>query len=97
MNFSRSGFPSIEVTQMSISQSVECPLTTKDTVILAGNLANNNGRGSGHVTVTGRRLTSHTSWIEVGILGSQVDILGSGRGRYMGQVEVSIYGSGRGR
>ena len=59
--------PHIEVSSMSISQSVECPLTVKDTAILSGNLSTQNGNGSGNISGTMRRLTSHNGWVEAEI------------------------------
>jgi len=49
-------FPSIEVSGMSMSQSIEAPLTTRDTAVLNGTLNLSNGVGSGAFIVTGRRL-----------------------------------------
>lgn len=51
-----SSFPSIEVSGMSMSQSIEAPLTTRDTAVLNGTLSLSNGVGSGAFIVTGRRL-----------------------------------------
>ena len=64
MFFSRL-LPNIEINEMSISQSVECPLTTKDTAVIAGNLTSHNGTGSGTITVSLRRILSHSGWAEV--------------------------------
>ena len=50
---------------MNISQSVECPLTGRDTAVLSGNLSAHNGNGSGTVTGTFRRVLSHKGWAEV--------------------------------
>lgn len=50
---------------MSISQSVECPLTLKDTLIIGGSLQARNGTGSGAFLATWRRLTSDKGWMEV--------------------------------
>ncbi|KAK2157929.1 hypothetical protein LSH36_181g03013 [Paralvinella palmiformis] len=60
-----SSLPNIEINEISISQSIECPLTTKNTAIIAGNLASRNGRGQGQISVTGRRLVSDNGWAEV--------------------------------
>ena len=62
---------SVEVSNMSIFQSVECPLTVKDTVIIGGNLQTRNGNGSGAFLATWRRLTSDKGWMEVGVDGSK--------------------------
>lgn len=49
---------------MSISQSIECPLTTRDTVTLSGNMSTQNGNGSGNFQVSGRRLVNK-GWFEL--------------------------------
>lgn len=40
-------FPSIEVSGMSISQSIDAPMTTRDTVTMSGSLSSHNGVGNG--------------------------------------------------
>ena len=50
---------------MGITQSVEAPLTNRDSVFLSGNLGNQNGVGSGSISTTYRRLTSDRGWTEV--------------------------------
>lgn len=59
-----SDFPQIEVSSMSITQQVEAPLSTRDTVIMNGNMMSSNGNGSGSFTVSGRRLLNR-SWLEL--------------------------------
>lgn len=39
------GLPSIEVSGMSFVQSIEAPVTTRDTLIMSGNLSTHNGTG----------------------------------------------------
>ncbi|ESO92056.1 hypothetical protein LOTGIDRAFT_217203 [Lottia gigantea] len=56
---------SIDISGMSVSQSVECPLTVKDTVIIGGELSTHNGTGDGIFVTTWRRLTSDKSWAEL--------------------------------
>ncbi|KAL9971144.1 hypothetical protein ACROYT_G023633 [Oculina patagonica] len=63
-SFNERFLPNIEVSSMSISQSIEAPLTRKDTLTLAGSLDIKNGNGSGSVSVSARRTLSHTSWGE---------------------------------
>lgn len=62
------GLPHIEISGMSLSQSIEAPLTTKDTAILSGNLASHNGNGNGGINCSIRRITSERGWgeLEVG-------------------------------
>lgn len=58
--------PSVEVSSMGISQSIECPLTTRDTITMSGNLNSANGNGSGNFLVSGRRLVNK-GWFEVDV------------------------------
>jgi len=57
--------PNIELSSLSISQSVDCPLTTADTATLMGNLATQNGTGGGSVGLNLRRILDEKSWSEV--------------------------------
>ncbi|XP_036388244.1 dnaJ homolog subfamily C member 11 [Megalops cyprinoides] len=59
------GFPQIEINKMHISQSIEAPLTTKDTAVLSGSLSTHNGNGGGSINVALRRVTSAKGWGEV--------------------------------
>ena len=63
--FSDSPMPHPEISSMSISQSVECPLTTQHTAVIAGSLASQNGTGHGTIMASVRRIMSHRSWAEV--------------------------------
>ncbi|CAH3016204.1 unnamed protein product [Porites evermanni] len=56
--------PNIEVNSMSISQSIEAPLTRTDTLTLAGSLKIKNGNGTGSVSLSERRILSHKAWGE---------------------------------
>lgn len=51
---------------MTISQSIECPLTTRDTITMSGNLSSQNGNGSGSFLLSGRRLVNK-GWFEVDV------------------------------
>lgn len=62
--FSSSFLPNVEVSSMTISQSIEAPLTRTDTLTLAGSLKIENGNGSGNVSVSTRRVFSHRVWGE---------------------------------
>ncbi|XP_055630743.1 dnaJ homolog subfamily C member 11 [Toxorhynchites rutilus septentrionalis] len=57
-------FPAIEVSGMSMSQSIEAPMSRTDTVMLAGNLHLQNGVGGGNFMLSGRRLINK-GWFEV--------------------------------
>lgn len=41
----RSPFPIIEVSAMSLTQSIEAPLTLRDTILMGGYLNTHNGTG----------------------------------------------------
>ncbi|XP_037088730.1 dnaJ homolog subfamily C member 11-like [Pollicipes pollicipes] len=57
-------FPLIEVGGMSFNQSIEAPLTVKDTATMSGQLSTSNGTGQGQVSCSVRRLLSERSWAE---------------------------------
>lgn len=61
------GLPHIEISGMSINQSIEAPLTSKDTAVFSGNLASHNGNGSGGINCSVRRITSEKGWGELEI------------------------------
>lgn len=52
---------------MSFSQSVEAPLTLKDTATLYGQLGTHNGTGTGSVNIAARRLISSKGWVELDV------------------------------
>ena len=52
---------------MSISQSIEAPLTLRDTVTMYGQLDTQNGTGVGTVNVSAKRTISSKSWMEFDI------------------------------
>ncbi|GAB6019049.1 hypothetical protein CHUAL_000676 [Chamberlinius hualienensis] len=62
-----SQLPQLEVSGMTINQSIEAPLTTQDTLTLGGQLQSHNGNGSGTVNCSWRRILSAKSWTEVDI------------------------------
>uniref|UniRef100_A0A8C5D8R5 J domain-containing protein n=1 Tax=Gouania willdenowi TaxID=441366 RepID=A0A8C5D8R5_GOUWI len=59
------GVPHVEINKMHISQSIEAPLTTRDTAILSGSLSTHNGTGGGTINLALRRVTSAKGWGEV--------------------------------
>ncbi|CAH1239826.1 DNAJC11 [Branchiostoma lanceolatum] len=69
-------FPRVEISQMGISQSVEMPLTSKDTATLSGSLQSQNGMGGGTVNCSLRRITSDLGWAEFEV--------GAGEGLFLG-------------
>ncbi|KAK2188148.1 hypothetical protein NP493_143g03009 [Ridgeia piscesae] len=74
-----SPIPHFEINQMSINQSVECPLTTNDTATLSGSLSTHNGSGRGNISGSFRRIISQKSWAEAELTvgnGSELQIRG---------------------
>uniref|UniRef100_A0A8C7X1K4 DnaJ homolog subfamily C member 11 n=1 Tax=Oryzias sinensis TaxID=183150 RepID=A0A8C7X1K4_9TELE len=59
------GLPYVEINKMHISQSIEAPLTTRDTATLSGSLSTHNGNGGGTINLALRRVTSTRGWGEV--------------------------------
>ena len=57
----------VEITEIHVSQSVEYPLTPKDTTIIGGTVSTKNGIGSGNFLVGYRRQTSDKGWVQVDI------------------------------
>ncbi|XP_014474291.1 PREDICTED: dnaJ homolog subfamily C member 11 isoform X2 [Dinoponera quadriceps] len=58
-------FSCIEVSGMSFAQSIEAPLTLKDTITMSGQLGTQNGTGSGSINISAKRLISSKGWVEV--------------------------------
>ncbi|XP_022337606.1 dnaJ homolog subfamily C member 11-like [Crassostrea virginica] len=54
----------VEITEIHVSQSVEYPLTPKDTTIIGGTVSTKNGIGSGNFLVGYRRQTSDKGWVQ---------------------------------
>lgn len=65
--FGATGLPSVEVKGMTFTQSIEAPLTLKDTAVMSGQLVTHNGRGSGNLNVALRRVVSPQAWTELGV------------------------------
>ncbi|XP_063695927.1 dnaJ homolog subfamily C member 11 [Culicoides brevitarsis] len=62
--FSDSFFPTIEVSGMQVSQSIECPLTTRNTAELSTTLNMAKGVGTGVFVITGRRFVNK-GWLSM--------------------------------
>lgn len=54
-----------EVTSITISQSIDAPLSTTESCSLSGNCTVQNGRGNGHLTLSLRRIISDKTWMEL--------------------------------
>ncbi|XP_045531393.1 dnaJ homolog subfamily C member 11 [Pieris brassicae] len=59
------GIPSIEVSGMTIQQSIDAPVTLRNTVTLSGNISTQNGIGTGSVNISNRHLSSERGWTEL--------------------------------
>lgn len=77
--------PRIEVSSMSISQSIEAPINRKDTLTLGGNLYSSNGNGNGNFILCGRRLVNK-GWLEIDVGAGNGPILGFKGGRTISSV-----------
>lgn len=80
-----SEMPRIEVSSMTIAQSIEAPLTRRDTMTLSGNLMSSNGNGSGGFIVCGRRLLNK-GWLELDVGAGNGLILGVKGGRTINSI-----------
>ena len=60
---------------MSISQSIEAPINSKNTVVMQGSLASQNSVGSGGFMITGRRLINK-GWLELDFGAGNGPVLG---------------------
>lgn len=77
-------FPTIEVSGMSMSQSIEAPLTTRDTAVLSGTLNLSNGVGSGAFVISGRRLVNK-GWLSMEVGAGNGPIVGFKGSRNLSQ------------
>lgn len=77
-------FPSIEVSGMSISQSIEAPMTTRDTVTMSGSLSSHNGVGNGAFIISGRRLINK-GWLALDVGAGNGPVLGVKGSRTLSQ------------
>lgn len=77
-------FPTVEVSGMSICQSIECPITTRDTVTMSGNLNTQNGNGAGNFYISGRRLVNK-GWVEVDLAAGNGPAMGIKGSRNLSQ------------
>ncbi|XP_039956319.1 dnaJ homolog subfamily C member 11 [Bactrocera neohumeralis] len=82
--------PRIEVSSMSISQSIEAPINRKDTLTLGGNLYSSNGNGNGNFILCGRRLVNK-GWLQIDVGAGNGPLLGFKGGRTLSSV-VTVNG-----
>lgn len=57
-------FPNIEITGVSMTQSIEAPLTLQDTLTLGAQVSTHNGTGSGSMSFATRHMLSTNGWVE---------------------------------
>jgi len=57
--------PLVEISGMSVSQSVEAPLTTRNLMTIGCDLSSQNGTATGALTVTAKRLLQDNKWLEL--------------------------------
>lgn len=79
-NFSDPGFLSnIEISGMTMYQSIEVPMSSNNVATLAGNLNVSNGQGNGRFTLSARRVLSSKGWIECDVgAGNGLNLGGKG-------------------
>jgi len=56
----------IEMTEFTVAQSIDIPLTSQDTAAVTAVAATHNGRGTGSLTTSFRRVLADLSWFRVG-------------------------------
>ncbi|KAL7037167.1 hypothetical protein ACKWTF_009098 [Chironomus riparius] len=92
---------SIEISGMSMFQSIEVPMAENNTAILSGNLNVSNGQGNGRFNLTARRILSSKGWIELDMgAGNGVSFGGKGLRNFgkrffvNGQLNMSVRQNG---
>ncbi|XP_043280850.1 dnaJ homolog subfamily C member 11 [Venturia canescens] len=65
--YSEGMFSFLEISGMSFSQSIEAPLTLRDTLMMYGQIDTQNGTGYGTVNFAARRTLSSKGWMEVDV------------------------------
>lgn len=76
---------SIEISGMSMFQSIEVPLTSSNVATLSGNLNVSNGQGNGRFMLSARRVLSTKGWIELDMGAGNGVILGGKGLRNLGK------------
>jgi len=89
-----SSLPVLEVSEMSLAQSIQAPLTTSDTATLSGNISTSNGTGRGSISCGLRRVTSAAKWQEVEVsVGSGASVGGKIYRKLSGRIFVNMSGT----
>ncbi|XP_055694542.1 dnaJ homolog subfamily C member 11 isoform X2 [Lutzomyia longipalpis] len=83
--------PSVEVSGISMTQSIDAPLTLRDTVTLSGSLSSQKGIGNGAFTVSGRRLLNK-GWVAVDLTAGNGPAVGVKGSRTLSQKVFANFG-----
>ncbi len=67
--------PQIEISSMSISQSIDAPLNAYDNLTLSGSLSSHNGTGQGTIATSLRHVISAKTWTEVELAAGQGPVI----------------------
>lgn len=57
--------PMIEMTEFTVAQGIDIPLTSQDTATVTAVASTRNGRGTGSLTTSFRRVLADLSWFRV--------------------------------
>lgn len=57
--------PVVEISEFSLMQGIEIPLTSQDTATVTAAVSTRNGRGAGSLATTFRRILPDSSWFRV--------------------------------
>jgi hypothetical protein len=57
--------PVIEMTEFTVAQAIDMPLTSQDTATITAVATTQNGRGTGSLTTSFRRVLADLSWFRV--------------------------------
>uniref|UniRef100_A0A1B0DAB5 Uncharacterized protein n=1 Tax=Phlebotomus papatasi TaxID=29031 RepID=A0A1B0DAB5_PHLPP len=85
--------PTVEVSGISMSQSIDAPITVRDTVTLSGSLSSQKGIGNGAFSVSGRRLLNK-GWVAVDLTAGNGPSLGVKGSRTLSQKVFANFGAG---
>ncbi|CAF0729051.1 unnamed protein product [Didymodactylos carnosus] len=57
--------PNIEISEFTVAQGIDVPLTNQDTATVSAVATTRNGRGSGSITTSFRRVLADSSWFRI--------------------------------
>ncbi|UJR22766.1 hypothetical protein I4U23_025798 [Adineta vaga] len=82
--------PEIEITEFTIEQSIDVPITSQDTAMISAVATTRNGRGTGSITTSFRRVLPDLSWFRADLTCSQRPHLGL---RYFRRITQKLHAS----